>query len=105
MAFTGHEEHGINLADAIRFTATYREENGTDFLGAFFGKEAMEKILNQQGCVGIRIYNAVDDNNKGTFVLVGVTAENNDITEGELAEFSTGCPPNCPLNSPLVGAI
>jgi hypothetical protein len=104
MAFTGNEGHDISLNDAVRFTAVYREEKGGEFLGAYFGKEAIKKILNQQECVGIRIYNAIDDSSKLTFVLVGVTADNNDMTGGELAEFSTGCPPNCPPDSPLIGS-
>lgn len=104
MAFTGNEKHDISLNDAVRFTATYREEKGGEFLGAYFGKEAIKKILNQQDCVGIRIYNAIDDSNKRTFVLVGVTADNNDIADGELAEFGAGCPPHCAPNSPLMTA-
>jgi hypothetical protein len=104
MAFTGNEEHDISLNDAVRFTATYREEKGGEFLGSYFGKEAIEKILNQQDCVGIRIYNAIDNSNKLTFVLVGVTADNNDMTGGKLAQFGVGCPPNCAPDSPLIGA-
>jgi hypothetical protein len=103
MAFTGNEGHDINLNDAIRFTATYRETKGDEFLGGFFGKEAIKNILNQQGCAGIRIYNAIDDNNKRTYVLVGVTSDNVDMTGGELAEFLIGCPPHCPDGSPLAG--
>ncbi len=73
-------------------------------MGGFFGKEAIKNILNQQDCVGLRIYNAIDDNKQQTFVLVGVTAENSDITGGELAEFSSGCPPFCAPDSPLTGS-
>jgi len=101
MTFTGNENHSISLNDATRLTATYRETNGEEFLGGYFGQEAIKSILNQNGCVGIRIYNAIDDNDRPTFVLVGVTADNNDMTGGELAEFMIGCPPNCDSGSPL----
>lgn len=103
MAFTGNEPHNISLQDAVRFTATYREEHGGGFLGGFFGKEAIKDILNQADCVGIRIYNAIDNDNNRTFVVVGVTADNEDLTGGELAEYMNGCPPDCPDASPLAG--
>lgn len=104
MAFTGDENHEISLADATRFTANYREQHGNDFLGGFFGKSVFSKILDQQDCVGIRVYNAVNDDGNRSFVLVGVTADGKDMFDGELAEFNIGCPPDCPGQSPLTGS-
>lgn len=101
MGLTGNEGHSINLADAARFTAAYRDTKGDDFLAGYFGKGAIQGILDQQGCVGLRIYNAIDDNNKRTLVVVGVTVDNKDISDGELAEFMIGCPPYCDQGSPL----
>lgn len=101
MEFTGNEDHNISLDDAARFTAAYRNARGETFLGGFFGKDAIREILEQSNCAGIRIYNAIDDDNNGTYVIVGVTADNKDMTEGKIAEFIIGCPPNCDSESPL----
>jgi len=106
MAFTGNEDHSINLADAIEFTKNYRDSvNEGDFLGGYFGKSAISEILNQDDCVGIRIYNAIDGDEKYTYVVVGVTADNKDLTDGDLAEYVVGCPPRCPKDSSLAGTV
>jgi len=104
MAFTGNEKHDISLEDATRLTRNYRNIAGDNsFLGAYFGKAAIQKILDQEQCVGIRIYNAVNDEGSPNYVLVGVTEEEKDLYDGELAEMGIGCPPRCPGNSPLAG--
>jgi hypothetical protein len=104
MAFTGNEDQAIQLSDATKFTKNYRDGvNDGDFLGGYFSKSSTLKILSQQDCVGIRIYNAIDDSGEDTYVMVGVTSDEKDMTDGELAEFIIGCPPRCPQNSPLAG--
>ena len=104
MAFTGNEDQTIQLSDAIEFTKNYRDKvNAGDFLGGYFSKSSTLKILNQQDCVGIRIYNAIDDSDEDTYVMVGVTSDEKDMSDGEIAEFIIGCPPRCPENSPLAG--
>ena len=104
MSLTGDEKHTISLADATEFTARYREAEGNgEFLGGYFGKSAMLEILKQDDCVGLRIYNAIDKDEKKTYVVVGVTANEKDMTEGTIAEFVVGCPPHCPEESPLAG--
>ena len=104
MTFTGNEDHSISLNDAVSMTTRYRESEGSGFLAGFFGKSAIDSILEQSGCVGIRIYNAMDDEDNRCFVVVGVTSDEKDMYNGELAEFSTGCPPHCAEGSPLAGS-
>ncbi len=104
MSLTGDEEHAISLEEAIEYTAKYRDSrNSGDLLGGYFGKSAMQNILNQPNCVGLRIYNAIDNEGKATYVVVGVAADEKDLTEGAIAEYAYGCPPHCPLGSPLAG--
>ena len=104
MAFTGDEDHSINLKDAAKLTANYRESAGAEsFLGGYFSKNAILNILNQQSCVGLRIYNATSDTGEPTFVLVGVNSNGDDLTDGGLAEFVSACPPYCPVASELTG--
>ncbi len=104
MPFTGDEDHGISLKEAAKLTKNYRETPGTSaFLAAFFGKTALSAILNQQDCAGIRIYNALKENGDPNFVLVGVTADGEDMEDGIIAEYGMGCPPSCPDESALAG--
>ena len=104
MPFTGNEDHSISLKDAAKMTENYRTTAGAGaFLGGYFGKIALQAILNQQGCTGIRIYNARNDAGEPNFVLVGVKSDGEDLTDGSLAEYSMGCPPFCPTASALNG--
>lgn len=104
MPFTGNEDHSISLQDAAKMTEKYRGAAGAGaFLGGYFSKSALNTILSQQRCVGIRIYNARNETGSPNFVLVGVQADGEDMTDGELAEFTTGCPPFCPTASALTG--
>jgi len=70
-------------------------------IGGFFGRDAIEKILAQNDCVGMRYYFAVSTDNVLKVVLVGTKADENDIVDGELAEFSTVCPSQCGANNAL----
>ena len=104
MAFTGNEDHEMSLEEAAKLTKNYRDSVGADaMLGGFFGKTAVSAILNQTGCVGMRIYNGLLKDGKATYVLVGVNAAGEDLEDGEIAEIILPCPPNCPVSSTLTG--
>lgn len=98
----GHEDHSISLNDAAEMTARYRAQMTPGQInGGFFGRDALEAILNQENCIGIRYYYGLDENNKQVMVLVGVNTEENDIVHGELAERSIICPPHCSESNAL----
>ena len=101
MSFTGNENHFIDLQTASEWTANYRNANPGAIKGHFFGKKAIKDILNQEECVGMRIYYALDENGVDQLILVGVTADENDLFEGLLAERSFPCPPRCGVDNPL----
>ncbi len=104
MAFTGEEDHGMSLEEAAKLTANYRQSvSAGTMLGGFFGKTAILSILNQTGCVGMRIYNGQFKDGAATYVLVGVDAAGEDLEDGEIAEICLPCPPNCPVSSTLTG--
>jgi hypothetical protein len=102
MSFTGNEDHSISLATASAWTKKFRNSsNEGDTIAHFYGKEAIQAILDQANCVGIRIYYAIDDNGNKQLVLVGANAAENDLYEGLLAERGTPCPTKCSATNPL----
>jgi hypothetical protein len=104
MAFTGNEDHGMSLEEAAKLTKNFRDSaSAATMLGGFFGKTAISNILNQTGCMGMRIYNGKFEDGTATYVLVGVDAPGEDLEGGEIAEIVLPCPPNCPKSSTLAG--
>ena len=104
MGFTGNEDHDITLSEATSWTGNYRNANPGKVKAHFFGRDAIQDILDQADCVGIRIYYALDDNGVKHLVLVGTDADQNDLYTGVLCERSMPCPPFCNIGkSPLQG--
>ncbi|MBI3194191.1 MAG: hypothetical protein HYZ34_06970 [Ignavibacteriae bacterium] len=98
MAFTGDENHAISLNDAARLTYNFRESRVIpDIKGGYFGRRAIEEVLGQDGCVGIRIYYGTKDDGSPSFVVVGVDAIEDDIIDGNAAimDENLPCPPRC----------
>ena len=101
MSFNGHENHSITLAAASALTSNYRANNPGKTKAHYFGKDAIQAILDQEGCVGIRIYYGENANGEDKLVLCGVTSDENDMYTGELAQHSITCPFICGNNNPL----
>jgi hypothetical protein len=100
--FTGQEEHDLTLADAKKLTKAFRDKAGAGaILGHFFSKKALQKVLDQEDCVGIRHYYGEDKDGDPVLVLVGVTADGSDMTGGVILEIGFPCPPKCLGSSPL----
>ncbi len=102
MPFTGSENHDITLAEAAALTLNYRNANppGTT-IAHFFGMDAINSILAQPGCVGIRIYYGQELNGEKKIVLCGVDAAENDMYNGDLAQHALTCPAICGIANPL----
>lgn len=102
MAFTGNENHDISLSEAAAWTKNYRDTiTSGQTIAHLFGKQAIQSILNQSGCVGIRIYYALDDAAAKQIIAVGVNADGNDLYNGLLAERTIRCPQDCSTANPL----
>jgi hypothetical protein len=63
--------------------------------GGLFGKEAIEALLQQAGCIGVRFYLGLDKAGKKTMVLFGVDAKGNDLL-AYVADQNVPCPNYCP---------
>lgn len=91
----------IALATAAAWTANFRNANPLAIKAHFFGSNIINSILAQSDCVGIRMYQAIDNTNAATIILVGVDSNAQDITTGIVADMSKPCPIDCPSNSVL----
>lgn len=102
MSLTGNEDHSISLQTASEWTANFRDTiSSGDTIAHYFGRTWLLDILAQEGCVGIRIYYALDEEGKKQLVLTGVNSDGNDLYNGILAEKSLRCPTNCSSANPL----
>ena len=91
----------ISLPQAIQWTTNFRSTNSGAVKAHFFGEVIINQILNQPGCIGLRLYNAIDANNQPQILLVGVDANGDDMTNDTIADLSLPCPNHCPSNSVL----
>jgi hypothetical protein len=102
MPFPEPNSHDISLPEAAEFTRSYRDSvPAGSILGGLFNAEAVQNILRQPGCAGLRYYYGRNTSGKPVLILVGVTAENEDIYNGVLAEMSWPCPDYCSSANPL----
>ncbi len=104
MAFDGKEGEEFPIATAAEWTANYRTANPNGIKAHFFGKDILNAILSQTGCMGIRMYYALDENGVQQMILVGANASQNDLYDGVIAERARPCPTYCDSSSsPLNG--
>ena len=97
-------DHRIQLPEAAEFTRRWRQHNppaaGRINSGAYLKDQVLE-LLNQAGCIGIRIYLGRGAEGAANMVAVGVDADGNDLTQGTILEQVYPCPPFCPDGSAL----
>ena len=94
----------ISLDEASKLTAAYRStlQKPDDVLGGLVWKDELQKLLEQPGCVAMRYYYALKDE-EPVLVLVGVDGNGNDITGSGsvILEWIDRCPPYCPAPNSL----
>jgi hypothetical protein len=102
MSFNGNEGSVITLADAADLTANYRATiSPGDRLGLFVGRNRLLDILNQSGCMGVRLYYGLDKNGDPELVLVGATSNEDDMEKGVIVDNLISCPIRCSSPNPL----
>lgn len=104
MAYDGSEGEQISLTVGAAMTAEYRSQYPNEVKAHYIGKNIINSIFAQSGCVGIRIYQAVDATiGERQIVVVGVKSDGSDMTSGIIADRSKPCPVTCHDQSPLNG--
>ena len=100
MAFDGTEGGAISLTSAANLTAEYRRQHPNQTKAHFFGKKIIQSILDQNDCMGIRLYYGLDDDGNKQIVMVGADSDENDILD-LVADLSHPCPNTCSNPNPL----
>lgn len=115
--------HFINLTKAVELTTRYRNYQNALLQASYqdkgvlptcesFDRAAIEALLAQPGCVGLRIYGGLETDMTLHAVVVAYDENNRDILpsadseadpeeEDVILENSIRCPPVCPEESPL----
>lgn len=68
----------------------YQAANPTDVKSYQIGRNIIDQILAQPGCVGMRLYNAYNEKGEKTLVYTGVDESGNALVEFALVD-SNGC--------------
>ncbi len=85
----------INLETALSLVRSYRAQYPNNIKAHLVGATLLRSILEQPGCVGIRIYQGLDENRVLAPVLVGVDENGEDMTQGVMVDKLGPCPPIC----------
>jgi hypothetical protein len=102
MAISPSSGEFITLAEAQSYVFEYRKQFPTAIKGYFAGEEKLNMILEQEGCIGLRIYNGYGlEESKTNLVIVGVDGNERDMTSGLILEKTLGCPGVCDTTSAL----
>jgi hypothetical protein len=75
---TGNE---ITLEVASKKIKSYSETYPTDPTWYFIGREILERIMAQPGCIGIKFYNALYEDGSKNLVYVGIDEAGKTIIE------------------------
>lgn len=105
--YTGKENHSFPVQAGKEMMAAFQADNPFETYGWYFGREAIEWLLAQDGAVGIRIYGGFKPNGQFSPVILGVDAQGKDIyivrdglykslidsTSTRMIEMAYPCPP------------
>lgn len=92
-------DHKIVIGEARDMVDRYRR--AVQRSGGAFKKSALERLLSQTGCVGMRIYYGMHPDGQPALILVGVDENGEELLDGELLENNFPCPPFCPKGPSL----
>lgn len=102
MEFSKSLGEEISLDVAIQYVKAHCSRAPKETKAFAFGANHVQDVLNQEGCVGIRIYNGYNEEEDcPNIVVVGVDAEGKDMTDGKIFDRGFRCPDMCDIASPL----
>ncbi len=88
----------ITLSEAQAHIKEFQMKNPDEVKSFFIGSNHIKSILDQEGCIGLRIYNGINlESSRMNQVLIGVNELGNDIKEGVIVNKAIICPPECSI--------
>jgi myo-inositol-1-phosphate synthase len=72
----------------VQMVKDYQAANPSDVKAFHIGKDILEQILTQPGCMGVRFYNAYNEMGQKTLVYVGIDAAGKSIIEHVVVDNS-----------------
>ncbi|WP_188937517.1 hypothetical protein [Puia dinghuensis] len=70
----------ISHEQANEFIETYKEQRQPGDLGGYvLGRNIIDQLLAQPGCVGLRFYYGINEEGQKTLVYVGIDADGQDL--------------------------
>ena len=94
-------DHHVELAEAKELIDRHKRQNTTGRTSVISSRVPLDQMLAQEGCVGIRMYFAMNPDGMPTLVLVGVDENFNDLDQGVIADRFLPCPTFCSMDSLL----
>lgn len=94
----GKVDHQITHAQARRMRKRFLALFGSELdFGAplLYGRDIFDRILKQEGVVGIRFYPGIGDDGKYVQIFNGVDQYGNDVQKGIIGDTPLRCPPWC----------
>ncbi|NUO81813.1 hypothetical protein HUU05_17215 [candidate division KSB1 bacterium] len=89
-------QHEISLQEASQLTARFQENlQPGQPKGGFFGKQALQRLLDHPECVGLRFFFGAHKDGKRAIVGMCVDKFGAERFYGPMVELSTACPPFC----------
>jgi hypothetical protein len=77
-------------------TNTYQiAVSSNNVIAHYFGKDVVDRIMKQPGCVGVRMYYGKKSNGKSGIMIVGVNKSGKEFLPIILAGPGSFCPPIC----------
>lgn len=94
----------ITQQEAKVLAKSFDKRFPNEVTSSFIGSTNLKNLVNQNDCVGIRIYNGYDEAaGKISLIIVGVDSNEKDILEnGLIYDRMVTCPPVCPIDGLLV---
>jgi hypothetical protein len=112
MSFKGNEGGPVSREMARKWIKNYQDFQSARTSGRigakahFFGKDNILKLLDLEGCMGVRIYYSEDENGDLKPLMVATNSEMQDILPTDnksisedgpmILDESMPCPPYCP---------
>lgn len=92
----------IDIEEARSYTHEYQKQFPEAIKSFFVGIDKLSLILEQEGCIGVSIYEGLNpETQQKNLVLVGVDESGNSMELGPILEHLKTCPPMCAEKSSL----